>query len=181
MTLYAVILFLHLLGALILFGALALEWICLRNLRRAATLEELRSWTGAAALLPRFHAFSGPLILFPGAYLATKMQVWPQGWISMALLGVVVMLVLGMGVSGRRVRGIIKASRQENAVLSDLVSRVEAPVLRYSFWLRIALGLGIVLLMGSKSPMGISAAVMGVAVAAGLAAAAMGPQAKAGS
>jgi len=169
MTLYSVILFLHLLGALILFAALALEWICLRQMRQSTSLDQLRSWTGAAALIPRFHAFSGPLIIFPGAYLATKMQVWPQGWISMALLAVVVMVVLGMGVTGPRMRALIKASKQPDAVLSDLVGRAHAGIFRFSFRLRIALGLAAVFLMGSKSPMGPSAIVMGGAAALGIA------------
>jgi hypothetical protein len=175
MTLHSVILFLHLLGVLLLFAAQGLEWICLRNLQRAATLEQFRSWAGAATVIPRFSPFSGSLIIFPGAYLATKMKVWPQGWISMALLAVIVILALGVGVSGPRVRAMIKASMQEGAVLRDLVGRAHDPVLRYSFRLRLALGLGVVYLMGSKSPMGLSLAVMGVAVAAGLLAAAKAP------
>jgi len=181
MTLHAVVLFLHVLGALLLFAAFGLEWLCLRGLRRATSLEQLRAWSGAAALLPRFHAFSGPLIIFAGAYLATKMDAWAQGWISIALLVVVVMLVLGMGISGRRVKALIKASMQDNAVAADLVSRAYAPILRYSLRLRIALGLGVVYLMGSKSPMEGSIVVIGIAAAAGLAASAIGPQPKAAS
>lgn len=176
MTLYAVILFLHLVGALILFAALGLEWICLRNFQRAASLEQFRSWAAAATVIPRFHSISGPLLVLTGAYLATKMKAWPQGWISLALLAIIVMIVLGAGVSGRRVRAVIQASMQEGAVLRDLVSRTYAPVLRYSFRLRIALGLGVVYLMGSKSPMGMSLVVIGVATAAGLLAAAKAPE-----
>ena len=168
MTLYSIILFLHLLGALILFTAFGLEWICLRQLRQAASLEQFRSWTGAAALIPRFHAFSGPLILFPGAYLATKMQVWPQGWLSMSLLAALIMIVLGAGVTGRPMRALIKASTQAESSLMDLVARARGGVFRLSLRLRLALGLAAVFLMGSKSPWGIAVTVMGVAAVIGI-------------
>jgi len=179
MTLYSVILFFHVLGVVLLFAAFGLEWVCLRGIRRAASIEQVRAWTGAAAVTPRFHAFSGPLIIFAGAYLATKMQAWPQGWISMSLLGVVGMMALGMGVSAPRMRALGKASMQPSALLADSIGRAQAPVFRYSLRIRLALGLGIILLMGSKSPLGISAAVMGVAVVAGLIAGAVGPSPKA--
>jgi hypothetical protein len=178
MTFYSVILFLHLLGVALLFAALGLEWICLGNLRRAANLEQFRSWANAARAIPRFYAFAGPLIVFAGAYLATKMKAWPQGWISMSLLAVVVIMGLGMGVSGRRMRAMIKASTQDGAGFSDLVSRAQAPVMRYSFRVRVALGLGVLYLMGSKSGIGMSLAVMGVATLAGLLAGAKGQAAK---
>jgi hypothetical protein len=168
MTLYSVILFLHLLGALILFAALALEWICLRQLRQATSLDQFRDWTTAVPLIPRFNAFAGPLVFFPGAYLATKMKAWPQGWISMALLAVVAIIALGAGVSGPRMRRLVKASKQSDAVLADLVGRARARVFRLSFRLRMALGLAAVFLMGSKSPIGVSGIVMGGAATLGL-------------
>ncbi len=96
---------------------------------------------------------------------------------TMALLAVVVILALGLGVSSPRMRAMVKASMQDGAALRDLVARAHAPALRYSFWLRLALGLGVVYLMGSKSPMGMSLAVMGVATALGLIASAKGSQA----
>ena len=130
-------------------------------------------------MIPRFSPFSGPLIVFPGAYLATKMKAWPQGWISTALLAVVVILALGLGVSSPRMRAMVKASMQDGAALRDLVARAYAPALRYSFRLRLALGLGVVYLMGSKSPMGLSLAVMGVATVLGLIASALRSQANA--
>ncbi len=176
MTLHASMLFFHIVGILLLFTAFGLEWICFRNLRKTTSLEQLRSWTGAAAVIPRFHAISGPLIILTGAYLATKMKAWPQGWISMSLLAIVVMIVLGAVVSGRKVRGLIKDSAQQNAEFRGLIGRTYDPVLRYSLRLRIALGLGVVYLMGSKAPMGLSLAVMGVATLLGVLASVKGPQ-----
>jgi len=168
MTLYSVILFLHLLGVLMLFAALGIEWIYLRQLPLATSLDQFRSWAGAVPLVSRFNAFAGPLIFFPGAYLATKMKAWPQGWVSMALLAVVAIIALGAAVSGPPMRRLVKASRSADAVLADLVGRARDRVFRLSFRLRLALGLAAVFLMGSKSPMGTSGIVMGVAVALGL-------------
>ncbi|HUK25353.1 MAG TPA: hypothetical protein VLV49_12295 [Terriglobales bacterium] len=170
MTVYSVILFIHLLGALALFAGLGFEWRALRFLSQAKTLEEVRLWTGAGAVLPKLNGFAAAAVLLPGFYLATKMQVWPQGWISMALLGTFAIAGLGAGVTGPRMRAVRKASMEGSGPLpGEVEGRVRAPLLRTSFRLRLWLGLGIVLLMASRPGYGISIAVIAVSVIAAFA------------
>jgi hypothetical protein len=169
-TLFSVILFIHLVGALALFAGLGLEWRVLRYLGLAKTFEEVRMWTGAGSVLPKVSGFAAAAILLPGFYLATKLNVWPEGWISIGLLATFAIAGLGMAVTGPRMRAVRKASAEGAGPLSaEVEGRVRAPLLRISFRLRVMLGLGIVLLMASRPGYGISVAVIAVAVIAAFA------------
>jgi hypothetical protein len=171
MTVFSVILFLHLVGALALFAGLGLEWRALRFLGLATTFEEVQMWTMAGSVLPKLSAFAAAAILLPGFYLASKMQVWPQGWISIALLGTFAIAGLGMVVTGPRMRAVRQAcAAGAGPLTAEVQGRVRAPLLRTSFRLRVMLGLGIVLLMASRPGYGVSVAVIAVAIAVALAA-----------
>jgi hypothetical protein len=174
MTVYSVILFIHLVGALALFAGLGFEWRALRFLSLAKTFEEVRLWTGAGAVLPKLNGFAAAAILLPGFYLATKKQAWPEGWISISLLATLVIAALGAMVTGPRMRAVRKSVMEGAGSLpAEIEGRVRAPLLRTSFRLRVWLGLGIVLLMATRPGYGISVAVIVIAAAAALAAAAM--------
>src|SRR5258706_8865692 len=72
MTPYSAATFLHILGALGLFAALALEWAGIYNLRRAHTAGSAREWAG---LLGAVRFVGGPsvlIVLVSGIYLAMK-------------------------------------------------------------------------------------------------------------
>ena len=69
MSVYAIVVFLHIVGALGLFAALGLEWASLYNLRRVATAGQVREW---AKLLSALRLVGGPsalTILVTGIYL----------------------------------------------------------------------------------------------------------------
>src|SRR5437763_14504355 len=98
---YALAVFLHIVGALGLFAALALEWASLYNLRRVATAGQVREW---AKLLSALRLVGGPsalTILVTGIYLmATR---WGgQGWIGGGPGGRVLRAALGGGATRRR-------------------------------------------------------------------------------
>ena len=169
MTVFSVILFIHLVGALTLFAGMGLEWRALRYFGLAGTVEELRMWTGAASVLPALNGIAAAAILLPGFYLAAKLMVWPQGWISISLLATFAIAGLGMAVTGPRTRALRKAVAEGSGALpEDIRQKARASGLRVSFRLRVWLGLGIVLLMASRPGMVTSLVVIGVAIAAGL-------------
>lgn len=169
MTVFSVILFIHLVGALALFAGMGLEWRALRYLGLAEKVEEVRMMTGLAAVLPGVNGFAAAAILLPGFYLATKLMVWPQGWISISLLSTFVIAGLGMAVTGPRMRALRKACAEGSGALpAEIQQRARASGLRISFRLRVALGLGIVLLMASRPGYGVSCIVIGAAAALAL-------------
>ena len=170
MSVYPLVLFLHIIAALGLFAAIGLEWAGLVNLRRAATAGQAREW---ARLLGALRAVGMPsvlLILASGIYMmATR---WGgQAWIGAAFGGIVLMAVLGGAVTGRRVGPLVRAARKEEGPVSgELAARLRDPFLLGSLCLRTAIGLGIVFLMTLKPAASGALATMAAALVLGLAA-----------
>ncbi len=173
MSLYAIAVFLHIVGALGLFAALGLEWASLLNLRRATAAGQAREW---ARLLASLRVVGTPAVLtvlVTGIYL-TATRWGGQGWIGAGLGGLVLIAVLGATLTGRRAGAIVRAVASEagavSAVSATLGDRLRDPVLLVSAWLRTALALGIIFIMSTK-PSGAGAlTAMGVALGLGFAA-----------
>ena len=72
MIVRSVVLFVHLVGMLVLFGGLGFEWLTLRILRRSATQQQALPWVGVYAPLPRAMGIAVGLILISGIYLAAR-------------------------------------------------------------------------------------------------------------
>lgn len=167
MSLYSVLVFLHVVGALGLFSSIALEQASLVNLRRASTRAQVRDWVATLRVLRRVDGPAGLVILATGIYfVATR---WGHhAWIGLALLGMVAMAALGAGVTGRRVNAIAKVlPAADGPIPTSLRQRLRDPVLRTSASLRAALGLGIVFNMSVKPATAGAFAAMGVALALG--------------
>src|SRR5262245_55454556 len=106
MPLYSIALFLHIVGALALFAALALEWGSLYNLRRARSAAQF--WD-SVKLLGGLRFIGGPAALtlvLTGFYLAAT-RWGGQGWIWLGLPGMVAMATTGALVTGRRLGTMI--------------------------------------------------------------------------
>src|SRR5437867_2127871 len=69
MTGYTIALFLHIVGALGMFVALAFEWVAWAGLRRSATVQEARGWLGLLGVVRRVGPASLGLILVAGLYM----------------------------------------------------------------------------------------------------------------
>lgn len=96
MSLYSIALFVHIVGALSLFGLLAIEGVSLR-----------------AGLSPRgVQQILGPIsavaIVIPGFYMAA--QIGWHGWVAVGLVSYVVIAVLGAYTGVNLMRGRINAS-----------------------------------------------------------------------
>ena len=170
MSVYAIVVFLHIVGALGLFAALGLEWASLYNLRRVPTAGQAREW---AKLLSALRFVGGPsalTILVTGIYMAAT-RWGGQGWIGAGLGGLVLIAVLGGALSGRRSAAIMQTVAGETGTISGaLRQRLLDPVLVLSAWLRTALGLGVIFVMSLKPGAAGSVTALGVALVLGFAA-----------
>ena len=171
MTFYSFALFLHIVGALGLFMALGLEWTSLWYLRRATTAEQVNQWFLIFALLRRIYPVSWAAILLPGFYMTAT--VWGGvAWISIAFAGIILIVVLGVALTGRRMAAIGPAVAAERGSLSPtLRQRLHDPLLWTSIQTRAAIALGIVFLMTVKPGLDGALLTIGVAVVLGLASA----------
>jgi len=168
-SVYSISVFLHIVGALGLFAALGLEWAGLFNLRRATEVGQVREWMRLLGA-PRF--LGGPaalLILVSGIYMSTT-RWGPQGWIIVALIGMVLIAVLGAALGGRRAGAIARALPAEDGPISTALGRqLHDPVLTLSLRLRVALLLGIIFLMSIRPSTAGALAAMAMAGLTGLA------------
>jgi hypothetical protein len=169
MTFYALILFLHIIAAIGIFVALALEAFSIVSFRKAAGAAEVRVAIGALRRVPILFGVSGALVLLTGGYLAAKIGAAGLGWTVPSIVTLVVIGALGGALSGRRLR-IIRAIQLEGAgpVPNGLRALLQDPLLVASLRIRLALALGIVYLMVAKTPLNASLLVLAIVAAAGL-------------
>jgi hypothetical protein len=149
MTLYSVVLFVHIVSTLGVFAALSLEAVGLVHLRRATTASDARLWMEFAPGLPAFAIGSLVFLLLSGIFMTAQMAGWSLAWPRVAMGALILIGPLG-AVSGRRMRAIRLACVANKPNESDLLGKLRDPFLKYSMNLRIALVLGIVLLMTAK-------------------------------
>jgi hypothetical protein len=170
MTFYSFASFLHIVGALGLFIALGLEWTSLWSLRRATIVEQVRVWLSVFGWLGRIHAVSGAAILLPGIYMTAT--VWGGvAWIIVALVAMVLMVILGPPLTGRRMAAIgpVLAAERGSVTSAALRQRLADTLLWASIQTRLAIALGIVFLMTVKPGLGGALLTIGVAIVVGLA------------
>jgi hypothetical protein len=147
---YSIALFLHIVGALGLFAGISLEQAGLRRLRRASTTATLREWLTVMRARRRVEGPAGLVLLVTGVYMVSTS--WGrQAWISLALVGLVVIALLGALLTGRIVNALMTALPPDDRPIPPaLRQRIGSPLLRTGAALRATLALGIVFNMAVK-------------------------------
>lgn len=165
MTLYSLVLFVHITAVLGMFAALSFEVLSLFHLRRASTWADARRWIEPVPGLPTVAAGSLLVILLSGVYLTIKMSAFGMAWPRVTIGAFLLMAPLG-GLSARRMRTIRRASVAAHAFDSEF-RRSQDPILKISLGIRIAVFLGIVLLMVAKPELWESVSIVGASVVLG--------------
>ena len=169
MNTYSIALFLHIVGALGFFVALALEWTGLRQIRHATNIEQLREWMRMINSTRRVGGPSALLILITGFYMTVTARIG-GAWIAVTLGTLVVLIVVGAALTGPRMAAIGKALANEQGSLShNLQNLVNHPLLWISIQTRVWIALGIVFLMTVKPNLAGSLLAIGIAAIVGLA------------
>lgn len=163
MTLYSLVLFAHVVSVLALFACLSMETLSLFHLGRASTLSEIRPWIEPVPGLSAIALGSLLVILGSGIYLTIRMSGFSLAWIDVAMGALFVMAPLGAG-TGRRMRHIRSLSASSQANQPRVLKLLLQPYLKISLATRIAVFLGIVLLMTAKPDLTASLAVVGVSL-----------------
>jgi uncharacterized membrane protein len=160
MTLYATILFLHVLGMLGLVTALGIEWVLLRYTARAGSIEEAQTCLRPTAVFPPLAIASTVLILFSGIYLGIQLRAGEQPWVRASLFGL--LFIAGLGIfTGTRMRALRRASGEIRELVND--PRLQTPIR-----IRFSVLLGIVFLMVAHTNLTLSLSTLGAALAIGL-------------
>jgi hypothetical protein len=157
-TLYALALFLHVVGSLLLFTAFTVEGVGLFHLRRAGTADQVAQWEGVLGLARVFGPASVVAILLPGLYMMFTSWGWVP-WIAVGLVAWSLIAVMG-AVNGIRLAMIVRRIRADG----EMIDRLREPSFVVSWFTRLALAVSIVFLMTDKPQL--VWALLSVAVAA---------------
>jgi hypothetical protein len=163
--------FLHIAGALGMSAVLALEWTGLWQIRSAVLPEQVRPWFGTFRIANRVLLVSMLLNVLTGIYM--MLTEWgPEAWIIASLGSVVLMIAFAIALTRPRMAAIGQALATEKRPVSQtLHSLASHPLLWISIQTRVALLLGILLLMIAKPEWGGTLITTGVAIVLGIASA----------
>ena len=162
MNYYLIATFIHIIGALGFFIALGVEWLSLSHARQARTFEQVRERLHISNSVLRAGQLSMLLILVSGFYMMAIAKIG-SAWL-------IVMVVLGVALSNRRMAAIGRALDVENGpISSSLRDLLHDPLLWLSLHMRASIALGIVFLMTVKPDLIGALLTMAIVVILGLA------------
>jgi hypothetical protein len=167
MTLYSIILFLHVAAVLGLFASLSFEVLSLFHLRRASDLSDVHRWVDPLPGIPLLAIGSIFVVLLSGIYLAVRMSAFEMAWPKVAILALLLIAPFG-ALTGKRMRAIRRSSAQASTMKPELFRRLQDPFLKVSLGIRIAVFFGIVLLMAAKPELWQSIGIVVCSVVLGL-------------
>lgn len=168
--LYNVVLFLHILGAVIMFMAISILALSMISLLHAKETEDVKRWSGLAVKTDALFPLSTLIIIVPALYLVFSTWGWGIAWINVSLATLLGTSFLGPVINLRRLKGILAAAKAETDSVpsSELVRKVRDPVLWNSVSIMTMLIFGILFLMAVKLPLVGSLITMAIALVAGL-------------
>jgi len=160
MNTYTIALFFHIVGALVLFAALSLEWAGLRQIRNAASSDQVRAWLGSLKSANKAGFLSMLATVVTGVYM--MVSVWGQApWLVTTIMALVLMIALAR-VAAPRLKALAQAE-----------GRAVSPLLWISIQIRVAIVLGIIFLKIAKPNLGGSLLTIGIAIILGIASASL--------
>jgi hypothetical protein len=142
-----------------------------RQLRRAATAQQVREWIGVAAGVRRLGMVSMVALLVAGFSMMAIAQIG-GAWIIVAFWSLVLLSVLAVALTGRRMAAIRRAVAVEDGPVSPTLRHLlHHPLLWVAIKTRVAIALGIIFLMTVKPDLSGALLAMGIAIVLGLASA----------
>src|SRR6266849_2723973 len=112
MSIYTIVLFLHVSGAIGYFIGIGIWLFGLATIRRAQRVEQVRAITNLIAMSGPLFAISVLLILVTGLYMALTVWSLQTAWIAVALISLVIMAPFGTAIIEPRRRAIDRLSRE---------------------------------------------------------------------
>jgi hypothetical protein len=166
-------LYIHFISLLIGFGAASVIVVCLFKLRSAQTVTEAAPWATLAGQAERVFPIAVLGLFGSGAYMTSKVWTWNTGWIDVGIVVLVLLVVQGAGVAGRRAHAL-KHALEENGPgpLDATAGRLTRdPALWVISFANPGMVLGVMWAMTEKPGTGIAivAVVVGYTVGAALA------------
>jgi hypothetical protein len=169
MSIYSVVLFIHVVSAIGLFVAFAGEGAILFRIRSARSAEEARFFIGVFHRL-RVIAIPAFLGILVGGMFLTLKYGGGTFWIPSALGATLLIMFVGGIVTGRKMSRLRSAFSKPEVITSfdPVVTGIRDSALVFSYGLRSGLAVGIVFLMTAKPLLPLSLTALVVASIAGV-------------
>jgi hypothetical protein len=149
---YHLVLFIHILGALGLFMALAVEVASMIGARSASTVEAVRMWSSTSKPLAIIFPVASLLILGAGLAMTLGAWGWSHAWIDLSLGLLILLSIAGAAFNGTHAKRIAEraAAPGHGAIPPDLRHELNDPLHWTSVISMATLAVGIVFLMVNK-------------------------------
>ena len=170
---YNIVLFIHILGAVIMFVAVGFTLLAMISMLYSTKTEGLRNWAALAVKLDGLLPFSVILILVPGLYLVFTSWGWGNSWVDISLALLLIMTFMGPIINLRRLKSILNGAIDETELIpsAGLLEKVRDRILWNSVLIMTMLTISILFLMTVKLTMSGSIFTIVVAIILGLLAA----------
>ena len=99
MTVKMLVPFVHIVGVLLLFVGLGVEWVAIRALSRSSSLLKAQRWARRSV---RWQVAAAAVILASGVAMAVRLELFHVAWVNMSL--VVLLLIAALAVIAGRSR-----------------------------------------------------------------------------
>ena len=171
MSIYTIVLFLHISGAIGYFISIGTWLFGFSALRRVQRVEQVRALADLTGRVGPLFGISVLLILVTGLYMTVTAWGFQTGWIPVGLISLVLIAPLGTALIEPRRRAIERLAREapDGPLPESLEQRIHDPILWTALQTVAVLLLGIVFLMTTKPSLVGSLVVMAVALVLGLA------------
>jgi hypothetical protein len=152
MTAYNVALFIHLLGAITFFLAIGITQRGGAGMRRAESVEHIRWWADLVQTTQRMWPAAIIMLLGAGLYMTFDVWTFTTPWIVVAIVGLVLVIVVGTAVAGRRLEKIHAAAEAAGggSTPPELRRLIDDPVTWLAISANNGAALGILWLMAAK-------------------------------
>lgn len=169
MDLYHVVLFIHVVTAIVVVGgSFAMDFAGTRA-KRARSVDSLTSWLEALTIGSKAVAVSAGITFLAGLYLAFEGDWWGQGWMVVSLVLFLMAGALAGLVMDKGVARMLETTRTfpEGPMTPELGRQLVQPAMALAGPAMVGTDLAIVFLMTNK-PAGYAAALTVAAIGAGV-------------
>lgn len=169
MTTYTLVLFVHILGAIVAFIGVGVWLVVAISVRWARQVAEVRALTRLAVRMGNVAVVGVVLIAAAGLYMAWTTWRWETAWIDVATVSFLLLAPFGALVLDPRIRALAEASNvaPDGPLPTTLTAQTRHPLLLFGLNTYVGVLFGVVFLMTTKPALGAALLTMGLALALG--------------
>ena len=110
MDLYHLVLFAHIIGAVVVVGSSFVSPLLMGGIRRAATVDRYRDWVDVMQKISRVTGMSAGVVFLSGLYMGLTAHSFSQGWLAVSLVLFVVNGILAGGMLSKHLEAMAEAA-----------------------------------------------------------------------